>query len=62
DDDDDDDEDENGKDSSESGRKNQPRITSDNTLPKLFAYLILFTLAITAPSYLSISSEESEDE
>ena len=59
-DDDDDDDDENSKENSNSGMKNQPRTI--NTLLKLFAYIIFFTLAINAPSYLLDKPGESEEE
>ena len=60
DDDDDDDDDENSKENSNSGMKNQPRTI--NTSLKLLAYIIFFTLAITAPSYLFDKPGESEEE
>ena len=58
--DDDDDDDENSKENSNSGMKNQPRTI--NTSLKLLAYIIFFTLAITAPSYLFDKPGESEEE
>ena len=58
--DDNDDDDENSKENSNSGMKNQPRTI--NTSLKLLAYIIFFTLAITAPSYLFDKPGESEEE
>ena len=59
-DDDDDDDDENSKESSNRGMKNQSRTI--NTLIKLFAYLIFFTLAITATTHLLDKLGKSEEE
>ena len=56
DDDDDDDEDKNSE------RKNQPRITSNNSFLKLLAYMIIFGAAIVAPTYVLKNPEDKEEE